>query len=204
MDGHPHRCSTDFEQALPGGHLARRGVGVCVFITAGPSTKLFAGGGGVYWEQIFFHTLILNFFIPCENCFCFIPCILFHTKHKNFVPYAWYFILNGQVSIPHATNFILISFSTHFIASLIVCTFIYDWKVCEGMKIHENTRKGMKMMSMVWKKNNGMKTHPRYEIENWGMISQTEKCQMKNKKRRRYAKRYDKTWQEMYMQKWDK
>jgi hypothetical protein len=51
MDGHPHRCSTDFEQALPGGLLARRGVGVCVFITAGPSTKLFAGGGGEYWES---------------------------------------------------------------------------------------------------------------------------------------------------------
>jgi hypothetical protein len=28
MDGHPHRCSTDFEQTLPGGHLARRDVGV--------------------------------------------------------------------------------------------------------------------------------------------------------------------------------
>jgi hypothetical protein len=27
MDGHPHRCSTDFERTLPGGHLARRGVG---------------------------------------------------------------------------------------------------------------------------------------------------------------------------------
>ena len=27
MDWHPHRCSTDFEQTLLGGHLARRGVG---------------------------------------------------------------------------------------------------------------------------------------------------------------------------------
>jgi hypothetical protein len=25
---------------------------VCVFITAGPSTKLFAWGGGGYWEDI--------------------------------------------------------------------------------------------------------------------------------------------------------
>ena len=24
MDGHPHRCSTDFEQTLLGGHLTRR------------------------------------------------------------------------------------------------------------------------------------------------------------------------------------
>ena len=27
MDGHPHSCSTDFEQTLLGGHLTRRGVG---------------------------------------------------------------------------------------------------------------------------------------------------------------------------------
>jgi hypothetical protein len=27
MDAHPHRCSTDFEQTLLGGHLARLGVG---------------------------------------------------------------------------------------------------------------------------------------------------------------------------------
>ena len=46
----------------------------------------------------------------------------FHTKHKHFVPWAWYFIPSGQVFIPHATNFILIiSFSTLLIARLIVC-----------------------------------------------------------------------------------
>jgi hypothetical protein len=52
--------------------------------------------------------------------FFFIPCISFHTKHKHFVLYAWYFIPSGQVSIPHATNFILISFSTHLIASMYI------------------------------------------------------------------------------------
>jgi hypothetical protein len=50
MDGHPHRYSTDFEQTLLGGPLGYVTVfgeaGVCVFITAGPSTKLFAWGGG--------------------------------------------------------------------------------------------------------------------------------------------------------------
>jgi hypothetical protein len=44
----------------------------------------------------------------------------FHTKHKYFVPWAWYFIPSGQVFIPQTTNFILISFSTHLIARLIV------------------------------------------------------------------------------------
>ena len=35
------------KEAVGGGHYGRAGLaGVCVFITAGPITKLFAGGGG--------------------------------------------------------------------------------------------------------------------------------------------------------------
>jgi len=74
----------------------------------------------LYTLKTFFIRLYKNF-IPCENCFCSMLCISFHTKDKHFVPWAWYFIPSGQVFIPHATNFTLISFSTHLIASLIVC-----------------------------------------------------------------------------------
>ena len=53
MDGHPHRCSTDFEQTLPGGHLTRRGLVstspsgyVTAFGEAGVPTPGLEGGVG--------------------------------------------------------------------------------------------------------------------------------------------------------------
>ncbi len=38
-------------------------------------------------------------FILCEYCFGFMSCISFHTKHKHFVPWAWYFIPSGRINI---------------------------------------------------------------------------------------------------------
>jgi hypothetical protein len=68
-----------------------------------------------------FHTFIQQFH-TLWKLFLLHTVLSFHTKHKHFVPWAWYFIPSGQVFIPHATNFILIiSFSTLLITRLIVC-----------------------------------------------------------------------------------
>jgi hypothetical protein len=69
----------------------------------------------------FFHTPIQKFH-TLWKLVLFYAVLSFHTEHKYFVPWSWYFIPSGQVFIPPTTNFILISFSTHLIARLIVCT----------------------------------------------------------------------------------
>ena len=75
----------------------------------------------VSYLENFFHTFIQQFH-TLWNFFLLFTVLSFHTKHKHFVPWTWYFIPSGQVFIPHATNFILIiSFSTLLIARLIVC-----------------------------------------------------------------------------------
>jgi len=45
MDGHPHRCSTDFEQTLLGGHLTRRGVG-CPWVHKSPWVRVHS-----WWDR---------------------------------------------------------------------------------------------------------------------------------------------------------
>jgi hypothetical protein len=52
----------------------------------------------------FFHTPIQKFH-TLWKLFLFHVVLSFHTKHKHFVAWAWYFIPSVQVFIPHATNF---------------------------------------------------------------------------------------------------
>jgi hypothetical protein len=72
-------------------------------------------------KNLTFFIPFYNNFIPCETGF--VSCCAFISyQAQAFRTMSLYFIPSGQVFIPHATNFILIiSFSTHLIARLIVC-----------------------------------------------------------------------------------
>ena len=101
---------------------------------------------------MYFH--IFNFsyfwinFIPKLFNFILFDSVFIPQKLQFHTPWGWFHTRNKFI---HSEQPFSHLFSKNSYLGQIVCTFIYNWKVCEGMKIHENTRKGMKMLFGAWK-----------------------------------------------------